>query len=362
MLRDGAGLGVKEPYVGGSTNYNTLFEVHAGDVVVRTITAFESPVAVAHTMHHGAHVSQVFLTYEVSSSADPNYLELVFQTKPFWAEMRHRASGTVMRRKTISHDSFCGIPIELPPLAVQRRIVDLVTSMDAHIVSLELESSAAERTLEAARRMLMTSQSLLPLEDVLAAAKAGGTPDRSRPDFYGGDVLWLKSGEVDNAHIRETEETITAAGLVGSSAWILPANTPVIAMYGATAAVSGFVEVPMATNQAVLALVPNPAKADARFLFHWLRLNGTRLKAAATGAAQPNLSKQVVLRETGFPDIPLSEQRAITATLDSVSDLAERLRQERGTHAAVRRATVSALLSAASEIPEGYDKLLGEVA
>ena len=53
VLKEGRGLGLKEPFVGGKTNYKSLFRVETGDIVVRTITAFESPVAVALAGHNG---------------------------------------------------------------------------------------------------------------------------------------------------------------------------------------------------------------------------------------------------------------------------------------------------------------------
>lgn len=145
----GRGLGEKEPFVGGVTGYETLFEVRTGDVVLRTITAFESPVGVALQRHDGTHVSQVFLTYEVLPSAVPAYLSLTFQSPQFWDAMQNRATGTVLRRKTISHAAFCGIPITLPSLAEQRRVVAVIAAVDAQIEAMEAEIPTAWTGVEA---------------------------------------------------------------------------------------------------------------------------------------------------------------------------------------------------------------------
>jgi hypothetical protein len=68
---------------------------------------------------------------------------------------------------------------------------------------------------------------------------AGGTPSRSKSEYFGPGVPWLKSGEVRAGRIESTSESITELGLRKSSARIAKAGTPVIAMYGATAGVAG---------------------------------------------------------------------------------------------------------------------------
>lgn len=139
----GRGLGAKEPFVGGVSKYTTLNTVRENDVVLRTITAFEAPAGVARTEHDGTHVSGVFITYEVGQFALPEFLGLYFQTPAFWDEMQNRASGTVLRRKTISDASFCAIPFALPPLRTQERIVEVIGSVDSQIIALDREAETA---------------------------------------------------------------------------------------------------------------------------------------------------------------------------------------------------------------------------
>jgi len=72
----------------------------------------------------------------------------------------------------------------------------------------------------------------VPLGDVVIQARSGGTPSRTRDDFYGGNIPWLKSGEVENDRITTASEFITQAGLKESSAWVVPPGSTVVAMYG----------------------------------------------------------------------------------------------------------------------------------
>src|SRR5260221_12123428 len=61
---------------------------------------------------------------------------------------------------------------------------------------------------------------------------SGGTPDRSKAEYWGGDIPWVKTGEINYYIINKTEERITKKGLENSSARIIPAGTLLMAMYG----------------------------------------------------------------------------------------------------------------------------------
>ncbi len=251
--------------------------------------------------------------------------------------------------------------VDVPGLDDQRRIVDLVGAIDAQIGALDSEDRACITLLAALRtQYFQPLNGDLGLTSVMSNVMSGGTPSRKRPEFYGGHIPWLKSGEVASPWIYRAEESITKEALTGSSAWVVPAGALVVAMYGATAAEVGFLGKPMATNQAVLAMVPNKDRCDGRFAYHWFCHHSPRLKAAASGAAQPNLSKAVILREIGYPDLNVAVQASIGQMLDAALATADVLVQERQALRLVRSATVDALLKGHVEIPASYDALLGE--
>lgn len=262
----------------------------------------------------------------------------------------------------LSPAALGSFPLAIPSLPEQRRIVDLIGALDAQSAALAAEERAGRAMLVALRRMYFEPlDGTLDLTSVMLKVMSGGTPNRKRPEFYGGDIPWLKSGEVASPWIASTEEKITEDALAGSSAWVVPAGAVVVAMYGATAAEVGFLAEPMATNQAVLALVPNKDRCDGRFAYHWLQHHSPRLKAAASGAAQPNLSKAVILRETRYPDLGGAEQVSIGQILDAPLATADLLTQERLSLRLVRSAVVDQLLRGRVEIPESYDALFEAV-
>jgi len=148
-----------------------------------------------------------------------------------------------------------------------------------------------------------------------AKTGAGGTPKKSTKAFYeGGDIPWLLSGEVANANIVEAKNFITAEGLKGSSAKLFPANSVLVAMYGATAGEVGVLRFEAATNQAVCAVLPSDQHIP-EYLYYYLLHAKPSLVAQAVGNAQPNIS-QAKIKSLEIPLPPLEEQQRIVAVLD----------------------------------------------
>ena len=100
----------------------------------------------------------------------------------------------------------------------------------------------------------------------------GGTPSRSNLERYyeGGTIPWVKSGELRETVINETEEHVTEAALRETNMKLVPAGALLLAMYGATVGRLGILGVEATTNQAVCHIVPDPKAAEVRFLFHAL--------------------------------------------------------------------------------------------
>jgi type I restriction enzyme S subunit len=156
----------------------------------------------------------------------------------------------------------------------------------------------------------------------LCHTTSGGTPSRSRPEFFGGEIPWVKSGNLNDGLVYEIDESISAEGLASSSAKIFPAGTLLIAMYGATVGRLGILGREAATNQAVCGIQPNK-DIDRDFLFHCLLHKRKELVGKSVGGAQPNIS-QAIIRDTLVPLPPLDEQRRIVGLLDRAAEIRRR--------------------------------------
>jgi type I restriction enzyme, S subunit len=156
---------------------------------------------------------------------------------------------------------------------------------------------------------------------VFCDSYAGGTPSRGMSSFFGGDIPWVKSGEVNLETICTTEETLTQAGFNASSAKWIPEGTPLIAMYGATAGQVTWLSIRATCNQAVLAIVPFEEQANSRFVFWYLRRVAPQIVKLATGSGQPNLSKGIIDRTNIALPKSLQEQALIAERIDSLVEL-----------------------------------------
>jgi len=145
---------------------------------------------------------------------------------------------------------------------------------------------------------------------------SGGTPNRSQPKYYNGNIPWVKSGELNKGVILDTEEKITEEAIKNSSAKIFPKGTLLIALYGATIGKLAFLGIEAATNQAVCGIYKNE-KVDSKYLFHFLFYRRPKLVKQSIGGAQPNIS-QGILKELEIPLPPLPEQLAIVSKIEEL--------------------------------------------
>ncbi len=150
----------------------------------------------------------------------------------------------------------------------------------------------------------------------IADTTSGGTPSRSHIEYYGGSIPWVKSGELNDDLISETEEQISELGLRNSSAKVFSKGTVLVALYGATVGRTGILHIDAATNQAICALFPLKESFDAKYMMYWLRSERQSLINLSVGGAQLNIS-QGVIRAFHFPLPPLAEQRRIVAAIET---------------------------------------------
>lgn len=131
----------------------------------------------------------------------------------------------------------------------------------------------------------------------ICKVSSGGTPSRVRKEYYSGDIPWIKTGEVINDVIYDTEEKITIEAINDSSARIYPKGSLIIAMYGqgATRGRTAKLGIDASTNQACAVIYDiNNDIILTDFLWIYLMGEYERLRAMASGNNQPNLNAQMI--------------------------------------------------------------------
>ena len=235
-------------------------------------------------------------------------------------KMQNAATGI----HNIIWDMYLGIDVPIPSISEQERIVAYLDTQFAKIDAMKANAAKALAEAKALFQSALT-EAMTPKEgwemkkigDVFRSF-SGGTPLKSVDEYYkGGNIPWLRSGEVCKKYIYETEMFITEEGMKNSSAKYYPIDTVVVAMYGATAAQVGILKISSTSNQAVCGLLPNSDNLP-EFVYYWFRFRQDFLASQAQGGAQPNIS-QIKIKNLDYPIMPLPEQECIVTRLDALS-------------------------------------------
>jgi type I restriction enzyme S subunit len=183
---------------------------------------------------------------------------------------------------------------------------------------------------------------------------AGGTPSRSRSDYYNnGTIPWISSSEVNQPYIVDTVEKITQLGFENSSAKWVPKNSVLVAMYGATAGQVSKNLIDATSNQAVLALVPKKGKIEANFLYYQVKQNKDSILFLAQGSGQPNLSKDLIDRFKIKAPIDVDIQRKISQILITTDSVIGKTQEAIAKYKALKQGMLHDLFTRGIDINKG---------
>jgi type I restriction enzyme, S subunit len=244
------------------------------------------------------------------------------------------------------------IPIPLPKqkneqIAIATSIFDsieLIQQLDYLITKKKNIKQGTMQELLTGRRRLVGFKEKWTRKRLgkIISCYAGGTPSTSISSYYGGDIPWITSGDLNQKIITNVEGRITKLGFDNSSAQMINENTLLIALYGATAGVVGISLIKSAINQAVLAIIPNDD--DMKFIFYKLDYLKKWIIATYTQGGQPNLSKQII--ESLELELPSpSEQLAIANILSDMDLEIKELETKRDKYIMIKNGMMQKLLT-----------------
>lgn len=151
----------------------------------------------------------------------------------------------------------------------------------------------------------------------IARITSGGTPDRSEPSYWGGNVPWVTTGEIQFNTITDTVEKITEAGLKNSSAKLFPPDTLLMAMYGQgkTRGQVAKLAIEASTNQNSAAILLNEGHIPD-FYFQFLSWKYDEIRDAGYSGGLSHLNAGL-LKQIPVPVAPVAEQVKIALILSA---------------------------------------------
>lgn len=262
---------------------------------------------------------RTYVLYEFNEEIDVQYLfhYLRGYLKPYVFALSKKGSIPYITLGILKN-----FPIPLPPLSIQQEIVRILDTFTNLTAELTAELTARRKQYEYYRDELLTFGEDIErrtIGDVCLKIASGGTPATGKMEYYGGDIPWLRTQEVDWNDIWDTGVKISKAGLENSSAKWIPENCVVVAMYGATAAKVAVNRIPLTTNQACCNLLINEKIVMHRYVFYWLSKEYLHLKEMGQGS-QSNINAKII-RNYLIPIPPMERQQYIVSILDRFREL-----------------------------------------
>jgi type I restriction enzyme S subunit len=270
-------------------------------------------------------VSPAYDVFEIIDThiLSPEYLMMWFTRREFDRNAWFYTDADV--RGGLSWKAFCDMELPVPSITKQKEIVAEYNTVQNRIdlnkqmiqkleetaqaiyknwfVDFEFPDENGKPYKSSGGEMVESEMGEIPMgwevttiKDFCKEMKSGGTPSRDNLEFWNSkDIPWLKTGEVCNKVLVESEEYISFEGCKNSSAKILPINTVLIAMYGEgrTKGQAAYLRFEATTNQACCAMICDD-EYYSTLLYCFLRISQAEIASLANGGAQPNLSKELI--------------------------------------------------------------------
>jgi type I restriction enzyme S subunit len=301
--------------------------LRAGDVLL-VQSGHIGHSAVVTEEHEGHNCHAMIVISPAKEVLNGNFLSWFFASPNMQQKFEEIRSGSTVPHLT------CGavkdLQFALPPLPEQNRIAGILNEAFEGIATAKAN---AEKNLQNARAIfeshlqsVFTQRGLgwrrRPLGQI-AEVQSGGTPSISQQQYWGGDIPWYSSGELNSTYTTHSERQITDAGLSNSNAKLFPKGSLLVGMYDTAALKMSILDREGTFNQAIAGVKPND-KLLNQFVLHAINANKTTLLLERRGVRQKNLSLGKI-KEIKVPLPDLTEQHKVVTHLSSVMDETRRL-------------------------------------
>lgn len=332
----GLGMFHREIKKGKEIKAKKLNKINSNQFIYSRLGANNGSFAMVTNEYDNYYVSNEFPTFQVNNElVQIEYLEIIFKISSYWNIISNQLQGAAHKR--FKEYLFLNLEIPLPSLIEQAKIVEaynaqlqlskeqqlkakvLEEGIEKYLfeeLGIDFKSNSYEKTVgkfikvykysafdkwganrNTTNKLTLSKPHLIKKIKDICTVSSGGTPSRDRKEYYKGNIPWIKTGEVINGVIYDTEEKITKEAIENSSAKIYPKNSLIIAMYGQglTRGRTAKLGIDASTNQACAVLFDiDNSIILTDYLWMYLMGEYDRLRELASGNSQPNLNAQMI--------------------------------------------------------------------
>ena len=292
---------------------------YPNDIVLNSMNVIIGSVALSK--YYGCVSPVYYMLYPRNPMDDVRYYNYIFQTKEFQSKLKGYGNGIMEIRMRIQMSKLNTVELPIPDAATQTRIADYLDEKCGKIDRyIEKQQKIIDKLKEYKQAVITEAVTKgldpdAPMKDsgiewigmipehwevpeikYLVRIASGGTPDRNHPEYWNGNIPWIKTGELQNDIITNAEEYITEEGLNNSSAQVFNINTILVAMYGQgkTRGMTALLKIPASTNQACAGLTVTNSNVQIEYLWQCLIGAYDAIRSEAAGSGQPNLSATLI--------------------------------------------------------------------
>ena len=284
----------------------------------------------------------------------PRYLGYYINSAAYHNQLLPLMTGTKVT--SISRAGFVSTHVAIPPKSAQEKIAEALSDVDGLLAAMTKLIEKKHAIKQGAMQQLLTGKKRLAgftgkwvekrIGD-MAEVATGATPSTLCPEFWGGDIRWMSSGELNDKIVSEVVGRITKAGFDACSTHMVPVGCVLIGLagQGKTRGTAAYNLVELCTNQSIAAILPN-ASFDSRFLYYYMDQQYEELRLLSAGdGGRGGLTKGQI--ENFFVTIPPTnvEQHAISIVLSDMDTEIMALEAKRSKFEQIKQGMMQELLT-----------------
>ena len=256
--------------------------------------------------------STKLMVLRAHEDVDPQYLYQILRSNDTLTQLQMLAESRSGTFPQITYSELSNIMVSLPSQKAQENIVSILSSLDRKIelnnkINADLEEMAQAifknwfvdfepfkdgKFVDSELGMIPEGWKVGTLGE-FCKCLLGGTPSRSKEEYWNGEVNWINSGEINKFRILEASEKITELGLAKSATKLLPKKTTVLAITGATLGQVSLLEIDTCANQSVIGVLEN-TEVPYEYIYPFIKDRIEMLIQHQTGGAQQHINKDNV--------------------------------------------------------------------
>lgn len=251
-------------------------------------------------------LSQRLFGLKIKKEFNSRYIYYYMFSEQFQGELSGRATGSTVTG--LRQPELLKCHLKIPNRKYQDIIANILMNIDKKIdlnseINNNLHDLCNNLYFKLVSQLDDTNSSVESIKNV-AKCVLGGTPSRTKKEYWNGSINWINSGEINKFRIIKASEKITELGLNKSSTTLLPSGTTVLAITGATLGQVSRLEIDSCANQSVIGIITNKKELNNYMYLSILNsINDLVLKQ--TGGAQQHINKNDV--ETHEIIVPSTE-------------------------------------------------------